>query len=150
MRSRDPSTSISTKEPLGQDSDAKPVFLREIWPSDEEIEKTLNSAISPDLFRERYDRGFSGSSDWDALDSQSGETFKWPDESEIVKRPPFFAGVTRATPEITDIVNARPLVIVGDSVTTDHISPIATIHKESPAWKYLRERGIEPGDIGTL
>ena len=138
-----------TSEPLGEGSDAKPVFLSEIWPSDEEIEKTLNSAISPDLYRERYDRGFSGSDDWNALDSQSGETFDWPHESEIIKQPPFFDGVTRATPEITDIINARPLVIVGDSVTTDHISPIATIHKESPAWLYLREHGIEPGDIGT-
>jgi aconitate hydratase len=138
-----------TNEPLGQGSDAKPVFLHEIWPSDEEIEKTLNSAISPELYRQRYDKGFSGSEYWDALDSQSGQTFEWPDDSEIVKRPPFFAGVTRATPEIIDIVNARPLVIVGDSVTTDHISPIATIHKESPAWQYLRARGIEPGDIGS-
>ncbi|MGA3038851.1 MAG: aconitate hydratase AcnA [Vulcanimicrobiaceae bacterium] len=138
-----------TNEPLGQGSDSKPVFLSEIWPSDDEIEKTLNSAISPDLFRKRYDQGFSGSSDWNALDSQNGETFDWPSESEIVKRPPFLEGVTRGIPQITDIVNARPLVMFGDSVTTDHISPIATIHKESPAWHYLREHGIEPGDIGS-
>ncbi|HEY1727035.1 MAG TPA: aconitate hydratase AcnA [Candidatus Baltobacteraceae bacterium] len=138
-----------TNEPLGEGNDAEPVFLRDIWPTDEEIERTLNSAISPDLYRDRYNKGFSGSDDWNALDSQSGETFDWPDDSEIVKRPPFFAGVTRETPKVNDIVNARPLVIVGDSVTTDHISPIATIHKDSPAWQYLRSRGIEPGDIGT-
>jgi len=138
-----------TNEPLGEDKNSKPVFLREIWPSDEEIERTLDSAISPDLYHNRYDRGFSGSSEWDALDSQRGETFNWPDRSEIVKRPPFLAGVTRAAPEISDIIAARPLVMLGDSVTTDHISPIATIHKDSPAWQYLREQGVEPGDVGT-
>jgi aconitate hydratase len=138
-----------TNEPLGEDQNAKAVFLSEIWPTDEEIEKTLSAAITPDLFRERYSSGFSGSDDWNALNSQNGETFEWPSASEIIKQPPFFAGVTRAVPEPSDIIGARPLIIVGDSVTTDHISPIATIHKDSPAWQYLRERGVEPGDIGT-
>jgi aconitate hydratase len=138
-----------TNEPLGEDQNAKPVYLREIWPSDEEIEKTLNATISPDLFRERYAGGFSGSEDWNALKSQDGETFEWPTASEIIKKPPFFAGVTRVMPEPNDIIEARPLVIVGDSVTTDHISPIATIHKDSPAWQYLRAQGVEPGDIGS-
>ena len=138
-----------TNEPIGQDQNAKPVFLREIWPSEEEIEKTLNDTISPDLFRERYGGGFSGSDDWNALHSQNGETFEWPAASEIIKQPPFFAGVTRATPQIHDIVRARPLLILGDSVTTDHISPIGTIHKDSPAWQYLRAHGVEPGETGT-
>jgi aconitate hydratase len=138
-----------TTEPLGEDQQARPVFLHDIWPSDAEIERTLSSAISPDMFRERYAKGFTGSDDWESLPAHGGETYPWPAKSEMIKQPPFFAGVTRTVDDVRDITAARPLLILGDSVTTDHISPIGTIHKESPAWQYLRERNIGPSDIGS-
>jgi aconitate hydratase len=137
-----------TREPLGHDADGKPVYLREIWPSDTEIEKTVGATLSPQMFSERYGRGFD-SREWDALFVQSGAEFAWSAQSEIIKHPPFFDGIGPKPPALADVVDARPLVILGDSVTTDHISPIGIIHKDSPAWRYLIERGVAPGEIGS-
>ena len=138
-----------TREPLAEDANGKPVFLRDIWPSDAEIERTIESTLSSQMFGQRYGDGFSKSPEWDALPVSSGDEFAWKANSEIIKHPPFFEGVGRDVPATKDIVNARPLLILGDSVTTDHISPIGIIHKNSPAWQYLRERGIPADEIGT-
>lgn len=138
-----------TSEPLGEDRDGRAVYLREIWPRDEEIDGIVRSIISPDMFVDRYKNGFSGSDEWESLPANCGTEFAWPQISEIIKQPPFLEGITAAASPLAGITGARPLLMLGDSVTTDHISPIATIHKDSPAWHYLREKGIEPEHIGT-
>jgi aconitate hydratase len=130
-------------DPLGHDRDGQPVYLTEIWPAPEEIQKVIESTISQEMFAKDYADVFAGDARWQSLPTPEGETFTWDSESTYVRKPPYFDGMTAQAPPVRDISAARVLVLLGDSVTTDHISPAGTIKADSPAGRYLAERGVE-------
>ncbi|GAA4527850.1 aconitate hydratase AcnA [Brachybacterium paraconglomeratum] len=136
-------------DPLGQDKDGADVFLRDIWPNPTEVEKVIAESISQEMFTEDYKDVFTGDERWRSLETPEGATFEWDDESTYVRKPPYFEGMT-ATPEpVTDVTNARVLVKVGDSTTTDHISPAGAIKLDSPAGRYLQENGVARKDFNS-
>jgi aconitate hydratase len=137
-----------TNDPLGRDESGNDVYLRDIWPTTEEIEE-LMSAVKSDLFDEEYGKVFDGDENWRKLPAPEGELYKWEPESTYVREPPFFQGMSVEPEEARDIAGARVLVKVGDSVTTDHISPAGAFPPSSPAGKYLREKGVEPQDFNS-
>ena len=138
------------KEPLGHDKDGTPVFLRDIWPTSAEIRETVRSVITSQMFRGEYADVFSGDAAWQAIQAPEGETYEWDDASTYVKMPPYFDGMSPvASDEISPINGARALAILGDSVTTDHISPAGNIAKNSPAARYLTEHGVAPADFNS-
>ncbi|HEY3689989.1 MAG TPA: aconitate hydratase [Pseudonocardiaceae bacterium] len=130
-------------DPLGHDRDGQPVYLTDIWPAPEEIQKVIESTISQEMFAKDYADVFAGDARWQSLPTPEGETFTWDSESTYVRKPPYFDGMTAQAPPVRDISAARVLVLLGDSVTTDHISPAGTIKADSPAGRYLAERGVE-------
>ncbi|MEI6867403.1 MAG: aconitate hydratase AcnA [Actinomycetes bacterium] len=136
-------------DPIGFGSDGNPVFLRDIWPSAEEIETVVKASISSEMFTKDYATVFEGDHRWKSLDTPTGKTFDWDAESTYVRKPPYFEGMPREPKPVTDIANARVLAILGDSVTTDHISPAGNIKADSPAGKYLAEHGIERIDFNS-
>jgi aconitate hydratase len=138
-----------TSEPLGDDRDGKPVFLRDIWPSSAEIAEEIARHVRAELFRARYADVFTGDDNWASLQVEATERYPWDPQSEYVKRPPYFDGMPAQPHAPSDIRGARVLAVLGDSVTTDHISPAGTISRTSPAAKYLMERGIEPKDFNS-
>src|SRR6188472_1186590 len=131
------------REPLGQDSEGNDVFLRDLWPSAEEIEQAVAAALDGSMFRKQYADVFTGDERWQALPIPEGDDYAWDESSTYIQRPPFFAGMPREPEPLTDIEGARCLVSLGDSVTTDHISPAGSIKPESPAGQYLIEHGVE-------
>lgn len=137
-----------TRDPLGTDSEGKPVFLRDIWPDQQEISDCIAQNISAQLYREKYADVFSGSDEWRALPVPEDEVYSWP-ESTYVKQPPYFEGMTMEVTPPPAIVDARCLVKVGDSITTDHISPAGSIRRASPAGEYLMACGVEPKDFNS-
>lgn len=137
-----------SEDPLGQDSQGKPVYLKDIWPSDKEIQEAMRSVTSK-MFQEEYSHVFEGDEDWRSMKVPKGDTFPWDPQSTYVKHPPYFEDVSTQPLPLKDIEKARVLVMVGDSVTTDHISPAGSIQKDSPAGKYLMEHGIEPKDFNS-
>ncbi len=139
-----------TSDPIGIDRDGQPVYLAEIWPSREEVAQTMAQAIGPEVFSSNYASVFDGDEHWQAMAAPSGDTYDWDPASTYIQKPPFFEGLTPEPPGIADIAGARALVVVGDSVTTDHISPAGSIPASSPAGKYLIERGVEPRDFNSL
>jgi aconitate hydratase len=136
-------------EPLGQDSDGNDVYLRDLWPSAEEIADTIADAIRSDMFSRTYADVFSGDEHWTELDVPEGDLFAWEPESTYVRLPPYFEGMSREPQPVEDFSGARCLVMVGDSVTTDHISPAGAIRPDSPAGKYLVEHGVERKDFNS-
>jgi aconitate hydratase len=136
-------------EPLGQDQDGQDVFLRDIWPSTAEVEEVVSGAIARDMFVTDYADVFAGDERWQSLPTPEGNTFEWDAESTYVRKPPYFEGMQREPSPVTDISGARVLVKVGDSVTTDHISPAGSIRADSPAGKYLAEHGVERKDFNS-
>ena len=137
------------REPLGRDHDGQPVYLRDIWPSNDEVSQTIAAAVQSDMFRKSYAQVFEGDERWNALEVPTGERFAWDPESTYVRRPPYFDGMP-ATPEpLGDIRGARVLALLGDSVTTDHISPAGVIKRDSPAGQYLLEHGVEVKDFNS-
>jgi aconitate hydratase len=138
-----------TTEPLGADESGKPVYLKDIWPDDSEISRVVAESISGELFKANYRNVFAGDANWAQLDVPVGERYAWDPKSEYVKRPPYFENMPAEPPPLTDVRGARVLVMVGDSVTTDHISPAGNIARNSPAAKYLIEHGIEPPDFNS-
>ena len=137
-------------EPLGTGSDGKPVYLKDIWPSNAEVRKTVESCLTPAMFTARYSNVFLGPKEWQAIGgAKSGQTYSWDGKSTYVKNPPFFANMNKAPDAIGDIVNAHCLALLGDSITTDHISPAGSIKKDSPAGKYLMENGVQPVDFNS-
>ena len=136
-------------EPLGTGKDGKPVFLKDIWPSNAEIEKTIRSALAPDMFERRYSDVFAGDAEWQALDVPKARTYQWDDGSTYIRRPPYFDGMAKQPGVITDIHGARELAVLGDSITTDHISPAGNIAKNSPAATYLVEHQVRPKDFNS-
>ncbi len=130
-------------EPLGRDTEGRPVFLRDIWPSQAEIQAAIGQALDPGQFREQYADVFTGNETWNAIPTpEVASLYHWDARSTYIKEPPFFAGLDLEVPPAQDIVGARVLVLLGDSVTTDHISPAGSIASDSPAGRYLTERGI--------
>jgi len=135
-------------DPLGTDATGTPVFLRDVWPTPQEL-RTAMAAVEARLFREEYARVTEGDEHWRALPVPAGDSYAWDDASTYIKSPPFFAGMRREPPPPTDIHGARVLAVLGDSVTTDHISPAGSIPKDSPAGKYLIGVGVEPKDFNS-
>ncbi len=137
------------KEPLGTDRDGEPVFLKEIWPSREEVAQTVGQSLRSEMFTQEYAKVFEGDEQWIAMPVPEGETYAWDPASTYVKLPPYFVDMPRQPQGIQSIEAARALVVVGDSITTDHISPAGAIMVDSPAGRYLVERGVEPRDFNS-
>jgi aconitate hydratase len=137
------------KEPLGNDEAGKPVYLRDIWPSQKEIHDTLAGAINSDMFRASYENVFSGDQHWKDMKVPTAGQFEWQADSTYVRNPPYFDGMTHETPGFADIRSARVLALLGDSITTDHISPAGAIKPDSPAGRYLIEHGVKPADFNS-
>ncbi|GAB2970552.1 aconitate hydratase AcnA [Amycolatopsis acidiphila] len=137
------------EQPLGQDSDGNDVFLRDIWPSPQEIQQTIDSAITQEMFAKDYADVFDGGERWKSLPTPEGKTFAWDAESTYVRKPPYFEGMEAEPAPVEDIADARVLAKLGDSVTTDHISPAGAIKEDSPAGRYLKEHGIERKDFNS-
>jgi aconitate hydratase len=138
-----------TSEPLGHDPAGEPVHLADLWPTPQEIEATIAATIDPQIFALRYADVFTGDERWRSLPTPTGETFTWAADSTYVRKPPYFDGMARQPAPVTDIRGARVLARLGDSVTTDHISPAGAIKRDSPAGRYLMEHGVEPRDFNS-
>jgi aconitate hydratase len=137
------------KDSLGKDKDGKDVFLADIWPSAQEIQSVIDSSISSEMFKKDYATVFDGDHRWKSLDTPTGKTFEWDAQSTYVRKPPYFDGMPANPKPVTDISGARVLAILGDSVTTDHISPAGNIKADSPAGKYLEAHGVARGDFNS-
>lgn len=137
------------KEPLGHNASGNPVFLRDIWPTRKEIHAIEQKHVIPAMFREVYSKIELGSETWQTLESPSGQLYPWDEQSTYIKHPPFFDGMTRELNPIKPIVGARALLLLGDSVTTDHISPAGSIARNSPAARFLGTRGLTPRDFNS-
>jgi aconitate hydratase len=138
-----------TKDPLGTGKDGKPVYLKDIWPSDKEVQDLLLKSIDSEMFRKSYESVFSGDANWQSIKAPTGKRYTWDEKSTYVKNPPYFDGMTMTPGALSDISGARALAVLGDSVTTDHISPAGNISKTSPAAKYLIEQGVQPVDFNS-
>jgi aconitate hydratase len=138
-----------TTEPIGTDAKGQPVYLRELWPAEREIQQTLLTAVTSDMFREQYKDVFSGDQRWQNLQVPGGDRFAWDASSTYIRNPPFFEHITMETAPVRDITAARVLALLGDSITTDHISPAGSIKKDSPAGKYLIAHGVDPKDFNS-
>ncbi len=138
-----------TTDPIGQDPSGNDVFLRDIWPSPAEVEQVVSSAISAEMYSKSYADVFAGDERWQTLPTPEGDTFEWDDASTYVRKPPYFEGMPQEPAPVSDITGARVLLKLGDSVTTDHISPAGSIKADSPAGKYLTEHGVERKDFNS-
>nr|WP_030883909.1 aconitate hydratase AcnA [Streptomyces varsoviensis] len=138
-----------TTEALGTDTEGNPVYLKDIWPSESEVETVVASAIGQEMFTKDYSDVFAGDAQWQALPIPTGNTFEWDSESTYVRKPPYFEGMTMETSPVSDVAGARVLAKLGDSVTTDHISPAGAIKADTPAGKYLTEHGVERRDFNS-
>ena len=137
-----------SREPLGVGSDGKPVYLRDIWPSQKEIADAV-SQVTTDMFHKEYAEVFAGDEQWQAIEVPKAATYVWQADSTYIQHPPFFDDIGGPLPVISDVKGARVLALLGDSVTTDHISPAGNIKADSPAGRYLREKGVEPRDFNS-
>jgi len=138
-----------SRDPLGTGSDGQPVYLRDIWPSNKEIGDTIAATVGPEMFKQNYADVFKGDSRWAAIASPDGELYAWDAASTYIKNPPYFDGMTMQVGSIDDVHGARVLGLFGDSITTDHISPAGNIKKDSPAGRFLQERGVQPADFNS-
>ena len=138
-----------TTEPLGTGSDGQPVFLKDIWPSNQEIGDFIAKTIGPEMFAKNYADVFKGDSRWNTIASPDGDLYAWDGESTYIKNPPYFDGMSMEIGSIDDVHGARVLGLFGDSITTDHISPAGNIKKESPAGRFLISRGVQPVDFNS-
>jgi aconitate hydratase len=138
-----------TTDSLGDDADGNPVYLKDIWPSNKEIQDTIRACITPDMFRKRYDNVADNSPQWTEMNVPLGETYAWQDGSTYVQNPPFFDGMQAKPSPLSDIKGARMLALLGDSVTTDHISPAGGFPKTSPAGEFLIERQVRPDEFNS-
>ena len=138
-----------TTEPIGVDAQGQSVYLRELWPTEREIQETMLAAVHADMFREQYADVFAGDARWRSLGVPIGDRFAWEPDSTYIRNPPFFDGLAIQPAPLSDIVDARVLALLGDSITTDHISPAGAIKKDSPAGKYLIEHGVDARDFNS-
>jgi len=137
------------RDPLGTGSDGQPVYLRDIWPTPQQVTQVIDACVRADLFATGYSDVFAGDDNWRGLDVPAGDRFSWQDSSTYVRNPPYFHAMTREPKLVTDVTGARVLAKLGDSVTTDHISPAGAIKPDSPAGQYLTEHGISPTDFNS-
>ncbi len=138
-----------TKDPIGNDKDGKPVFLKDIWPSQREVAEAVEKAIAPEMFKKVYSDVYAGDEQWRSLSVPEGDLYAWEKDSTYVKHPPYFEGMGAQPAPVPPITNARVLALLGDSITTDHISPAGSIKADSPAGKYLLERGVKKEDFNS-
>jgi aconitate hydratase len=138
-----------TQDPLGNDTDGNPVYLKDIWPSQKEISDTMASSLKPEMIKSRYGNVFEGNEMWNAITGSQGELYAWRLDSTYVQEPPFFVDLSAEPSPVTDIEGARVLALLGDSVTTDHISPAGSIAVDSPAGQFLISKGVEPKDFNS-
>ena len=136
-------------DPLGEDKDGKPVFMKDIWPSQKEVQDTIAKNIDSSMFKNSYDSVFEGDANWKSIDSPTGEIYTWDAASTYVKNPPYFEGMGKSPDAVSNIEGARALALLGDSVTTDHISPAGGIAADSPAAEYLKAQGVKPSDFNS-
>jgi len=136
-------------DPIGKDKNGNDVFLKDIWPTQKEIADVVASCVTAEQFETSYGSVFAGDANWQALEAPTGDRFAWDADSTYIQHPPYFAGMTMQTGDVADIKGARVLALLGDSVTTDHISPAGAIKADSPAGKYLREHGVDPKDFNS-
>jgi aconitate hydratase len=136
-------------EPLGTASNGEPVYLKDIWPTNEEVRTLIDAHVHSEMFRRRYADVYHGDERWRAIEVAGGDTYSWPPESTYIQNPPYFTGMTMQPAPLADIEGARPLAIFGDSITTDHISPAGAIKPDSPAGRYLLEHGVSRGQFNS-
>ncbi|MCR9092265.1 MAG: aconitate hydratase AcnA, partial [Proteobacteria bacterium] len=136
-------------DPIGENDKGEAVYLKDIWPSNHEIQDLINSALDADMFKTSYSTVFNGDERWRGLEVPTGDLYQWSNDSTYVQNPPYFQGMSKDAPGLPEIKGARVLALLGDSVTTDHISPAGAIKKDSPAGKYLMENGVEPADFNS-
>jgi len=136
-------------EPLGTADDGSEIYLRDIWPSSREIAETVQEAVQSDMFRKSYGQVYEGDVNWNGLDVPGGDRYAWSEDSTYVRQPPFFEGMPPEPEPVQDIIGARALALLGDSVTTDHISPAGAIKRDSPAGAYLESQGVAPVDFNS-
>jgi aconitate hydratase len=136
-------------DPLGEDAEGKPVYLADIWPSNQEIQDTIRKSLTPEMFRKRYANVSEGPEEWRKVKIKTGMTFEWEDSSTYIAEPPYFETMGREPKPLADVAMARPLALLGDSITTDHISPAGSIKKESPAGEYLISYQVRPADFNS-
>jgi len=136
-------------DPLGEDQDGNPVFMKDIWPSQKEVQDTIAKSIDSDMFKSSYGSVFEGDANWKGIDSPTGEIYTWDAASTYVKNPPYFEGMRKDPDMVRNIEGARVLALLGDSVTTDHISPAGGIAADSPAAEYLKAQGVKPSDFNS-
>jgi aconitate hydratase len=138
-----------TREPIGFNAKDEAIYLKDIWPTPKEVQETMAKAIKPEMYKEVYAHVFEGDEHWRGLAAPEGELYQWDDASTYVKHPPYFVGMTRQPSAVKDITGARVLAVLGDSITTDHISPAGSIKLDSPAGKYLVQHGVAPKDFNS-
>ncbi|PZU54405.1 MAG: aconitate hydratase, partial [Brevundimonas sp.] len=138
-----------TKDPIGQDKKGNDVFLKDVWPTAQEVADIQRKSVTPAMFAKRYKDVFKGDKHWQAIKVTGGQTYEWDDKSTYVQNPPYFEGLTMQAAPVQDIVEARVLAIFGDSITTDHISPAGSIKKTSPAGVYLTNHGVEASEFNS-
>jgi aconitate hydratase len=136
-------------EPIGTASNGEPVYLKDIWPTNEEVRTLIDAHVHSEMFRRRYADVYRGDERWQKIDVKGGETYGWPPASTYIQNPPYFTGMTMTATALTDIDRARPLAIFGDSITTDHISPAGAIKPDSPAGRYLLDRQVSRGEFNS-
>ena len=136
-------------DPLGSDPDGRPVYLRDVWPSSADVAAAIEDAVRSDMFRKSYGEVFEGDDRWNSLRIPSGGRFEWDGESTYIRRPPYFDGMPAQPAPVTDVAGARVLAVLGDSVTTDHISPAGSIRKDGPAGQWLQDHGVAPGEFNS-
>jgi len=137
------------KDPIGKGKDGQPVYLSDIWPTSREVEEAIQQSISSEMFTKSYGEVFQGDERWRGLDVPQGETYAWEQDSTYIRRAPYFDDMAVKPARVPEIKKARALAVLGDSVTTDHISPAGSIKKDSPAGKYLQEHGVQPADFNS-
>ena len=142
-------TTDLTTEPLGEDKAGKPVYLKDIWPSEQEVQETMLRAVTAAMFKKSYADVFAGDERWQQLRVAEGNRFQWDPESTYIREPTFLQGMTMTAPALKDVTGARVLALLGDSVTTDHISPAGSIKADTPAGRYLIEKGVKPTDFNS-
>ncbi|MEX0298849.1 MAG: aconitate hydratase AcnA [Kordiimonas sp.] len=138
-----------TAEPLGQSRDGKDVFLKDLWPTNQEIQEAINASLTREMFIERYANVFDGTPEWQAVPVSEGKTYSWNEKSTYIQHPPYFQGMSHKASPTANIIGARPLALLGDSITTDHISPAGAIKADSPAGEYLQSKGIAKADFNS-
>ena len=138
-----------TSEPLGTDREGHAVYLRDIWPTEREIQEAMLASVQADMFKEQYADVFEGDDRWRSLGVPTGDRFVWEEDSTYIRNPPFFEGVEVKPKPLRELHDVRVLAVLGDSVTTDHISPAGSIPADSPAGKYLIAHGVSPRDFNS-